>query len=1143
VVLNKIRFTEIETIKPTYLTKVFELHPNGSVTKETNGHLSHGIATALGLSVPEMVEYLRELPTNRSLVYGTPEHEESIVLSAKERKSWVSQPGDIIICRDNKDIRWNLGPGWLMLDHDFEEGREPLTREEFLQALYSIWPALQSKPHIWLPSASSCIYYPNGKEYRGVASQRLLVPLEKGGDVPRLLRILNMRLWLNGHGFIRVSNSGAQLVRSIIDVCTGQPSRLDFIGGALCLGGLYQTRKELITAYNVEAPFVTRNEYPTITREERREYENRLQREIRKTARKARRQRAIWVQERIATLLKDIPVADRERKRAELQRIYGHAAEHGELLGDFKLWCHTYQCHVTVGEILNDIEKFDSVEFADPLEPDNEDKRVAIARLKHNPPILYSHLHGGVTFVLKKEITKHSQLPEAENKLEEFLSKYLPAKLAFVTPSVGKTRLAIKEAIRRTEAGVVIYTMANHQLINSTLKRLDIQPEVKVIHYYGRWWEHKMGNTFKEGKAKNCSPEKMNEVTKAASMGYAPASVVCRHCRHAPWIAKDGSGKPCRYWRQLQGLKNSDQAIIFCTTLGLGSLLDQLSQTDKNLDRESITVKEIYIDEQAADAMISQFEPPLTSDAIKTVQGFISPEAFEVVQKLVEGVDETVTLVQAEGLTDEKFYVHPDESELGLIEFTDLSLSDLDVLRNELKELTKADRFEKEEFYQAGLNYNAVRWLSVLVKEKSGGKNVWVTINTADASGHAKFYFSEIRQLPKNARLTILDATGDISENERIFGRTFETLDLKVGWEGTGIWLQNRRSKTVLLQMSDAEIEREIEEEILPFVPVNKQKGFLITAKDVEKQVLKILRKLVPEIEWKTTHYWGSRGLNDFEDCDFGLAYGFAFKNVCQLEDDARTIFGSDEIARKRWCSQQNHNELYQGVERLRLCRNPGRTLIVFGPVYPVELLGQPFRHEDLRQETRLTASELAAERICEFMTVTGILACCKRLGWLLNICRKVETEKMVQLRKSCFPQLEDGVINSDVQPISTHESAIIYSSSFMGSETATHLCLSNLATKTVFRFLKTAGSFEWIVSTDSMFWENVWTEILSRKPDLEKLYVKHGEIHKQKPSLGVGHVKDGEYLDLLLQGIGLKPGTWLEGGGIGKQEKGFILL
>lgn len=327
-------------------------------------------------------------------------------------------------------------------------------------------------------------------------------------------------------------------------------------------------------------------------------------------------------------------------------------------------------------------------------------------------------------------------------------------------------------------------------------------------------------------------------------------------------------------------------------------------------------------------------------------------------------------------------------------------------------------------------------------------------------------------------------------------------------------------------------MEREIEEEVLPYIPVDKQKGFLITAKDVENPVLKILRKVVPEVEWKSTHYWGARGLNDFEDCDFGLAYGFAFKNVSKLEDDARTIFGQDEIARKRWCSSQNHNELYQGVQRLRLCRNPGRTLVVHGPLYPFDLLGQPCRHVDLRQETRCTAAELAAERIIEFMAVTSIRACSKRMGWLLNICHSNEKERMLRLQSELKVKSELYDKNPETlapEAFSTPESAIIYSSSLRSSEPTDDVCLHDLATKNVLSFLTKAESFEGIMSPDANFWNDVWTEVLSRKPDLCRVYVKHDEVHKQKPSLGVGFVKDGEALDHVLQVFGLKPGIWSE--------------
>ena len=79
----KIQFTEIEAVVPNYLTKVYTLHNDKLVTKETSAYLSRGIGRVLEMSVPEMIDYLRGLPANRVLTYGTPQYEEMIVLSAR----------------------------------------------------------------------------------------------------------------------------------------------------------------------------------------------------------------------------------------------------------------------------------------------------------------------------------------------------------------------------------------------------------------------------------------------------------------------------------------------------------------------------------------------------------------------------------------------------------------------------------------------------------------------------------------------------------------------------------------------------------------------------------------------------------------------------------------------------------------------------------------------------------------------------------------------------------------------------------------------------------------------------------------------------------------------------------------------------
>ena len=60
-------------------------------------------------------------------------------------------------------------------------------------------------------------------------------------------------------------------------------------------------------------------------------------------------------------------------------------------------------------------------------------------------------------------------------------------------------------------------------------------------------------------------------------------------------------------------------------------------------------MKYVYIDEQAASAMINSIEP-LSTDELKTVQGYIGKEAFAVIHKLTTAAYDIIQSVQDEGL-------------------------------------------------------------------------------------------------------------------------------------------------------------------------------------------------------------------------------------------------------------------------------------------------------------------------------------------------------------------------------------------------------------------------------------------------------------------------------------------------------------
>ena len=66
-------------------------------------------------------------------------------------------------------------------------------------------------------------------------------------DIERAGQVLFDRLWLAGHGYFKVSSAGTLLSRTLVDGSVYQPSRLDFVAGAVCKPPLVQERATLLS--------------------------------------------------------------------------------------------------------------------------------------------------------------------------------------------------------------------------------------------------------------------------------------------------------------------------------------------------------------------------------------------------------------------------------------------------------------------------------------------------------------------------------------------------------------------------------------------------------------------------------------------------------------------------------------------------------------------------------------------------------------------------------------------------------------------------------------------------------------------------------------------------------------------------------
>jgi hypothetical protein len=302
-----------------------------------------------------------------------------------------------------------------MLDYDPPKEGAALDMTQLRDALATTCLPLDSAPAIWRPSASSCIYSSDGAELRGVAGQRLYIPVLEAADIPRAGQVLFERLWLAGYGRYELSKAGAFLLRSVIDASVFQPERLDFCGGAATGKGLVQ-RLPAPVVFNADAPYLdTRQALPDLTEEER----NRLDamRTAMQESLEPRQQeiRAQWVEARVNERLAKIGPDKADEARPEFERVYRQAAEGGWLDPDFELTVKAKGSKsaklITVAELLRDRKTYHEATTLDPLEPEypeGQARFVGWLNLNARERYLQSWAHGGVRYGLGTEETPDS---------------------------------------------------------------------------------------------------------------------------------------------------------------------------------------------------------------------------------------------------------------------------------------------------------------------------------------------------------------------------------------------------------------------------------------------------------------------------------------------------------------------------------------------------------------------------------------------------------------------------------------------------------------------------------------------------------------------------------------------------------------
>lgn len=395
---GKFYITEIKARHP--VGKSFSLGRTGKLVKNAVPGISEGKFTKRGFrTLTEFSAYLDTLNPSYALTYGLFNDAETGTFVSEHTKTISPDIYSTTPTRSRKNMSWGDKPGILLLDYDPPDNSRPLKRKELIDCLIKACPFLNDVEMLWRPSASSNIINGRtGNKLRGVRGQHVYIVVDNACQIEEIGKRISQRLWLAGSGRFDISKSGQLLERTIVDAAVWQPERLDFVGGSDVEFPLCQKKLAgVIIPGSINR--LSLNMVTELTKSELTQVGNiiSMTRQASKPGSEKKRARFI---ERLAKRRAGV---DSSAEQLEFHRqILRAAYDESILYGDFVLLSQDGE-QVTVQTLLDNPDQYNGKRFADPLEWDyNDDHRIAYAMLNCHRSILFSHAHGGKSYVLRR---------------------------------------------------------------------------------------------------------------------------------------------------------------------------------------------------------------------------------------------------------------------------------------------------------------------------------------------------------------------------------------------------------------------------------------------------------------------------------------------------------------------------------------------------------------------------------------------------------------------------------------------------------------------------------------------------------------------------------------------------------------------
>jgi len=361
--------------------------------------------TQLGFDTIEaFARYASNAPASEAFGFGLCAFPEASVAVADADKR------DGVVARTKEFFRFADAPGVILVDYDPLPGDTPLSAAALVDILRAAVPELRAVAMAAKPSSSAHLVAPDGSMLVGAAGVHVFLPVHSAAQIPALGEIIAERLWLGGHGRIKVTANGRRLYATLIDSSVWSPERLCFTRAA-CRDG-------------VEQRFPPAEYFPgdcddlcgegwladlaPLNNDERKRLAD-LQAEAFTAAEpEARKARERWAD---AQLAKRAELAVRRGETIDADAVRATLMRAESILpADLVLYPHAGE-PITAGEVYAQGAQGHGVRYADPFEPGyGNDSRIALAVFEADEPYLFSHAHGGVRYYFRCKTDREAEV-------------------------------------------------------------------------------------------------------------------------------------------------------------------------------------------------------------------------------------------------------------------------------------------------------------------------------------------------------------------------------------------------------------------------------------------------------------------------------------------------------------------------------------------------------------------------------------------------------------------------------------------------------------------------------------------------------------------------------------------------------------